>query len=189
MTLDGERVTFRGNDGQDYTTVLPEGADVRVCHGCGTTADGTELKLNLKTNAGNETRESIMALVQQQWGEVGIEVEIDAEPLGRADDAEVAGQSRAHTVRAIIEEAAGVLKFRKRKEKAERRLDATEANLLRLQDLLREVRRQLRPLERQAEAARRLRAQGIEPRLAGRRIYFADPDRIEVQLAASNHQP
>ena len=57
--------------------------------------------------------------------------------------------------RLVIEEAAGVLKFRKRKEKSERRLDATEANLTRLQDLLREVRRQLRPLERQAEAARR----------------------------------
>ena len=47
-----------------------------------------------------------------------------------------------------------MLKFRKRKEKAERRLDATEANLLRVQDLIREVRRQLEPLERQAEAAR-----------------------------------
>jgi chromosome segregation protein len=57
--------------------------------------------------------------------------------------------------RLIIEEAAGVLKFRKRKEKAERRLASTEANLTRVQDLLREVRRGLRPLERQAEAARR----------------------------------
>ncbi|HVK25326.1 MAG TPA: AAA family ATPase, partial [Actinokineospora sp.] len=63
--------------------------------------------------------------------------------------------ARPEDRRGIIEEAAGVLKFRKRKEKAERRLDATEANLLRVQDLLREVRRQLRPLERQAEAARR----------------------------------
>ncbi len=63
--------------------------------------------------------------------------------------------ARPEDRRAIIEEAAGVLKYRKRKEKAERRLEATEANLLRLQDLLREVRRQLRPLERQAEAARR----------------------------------
>lgn len=63
--------------------------------------------------------------------------------------------ARPEERRAIIEEAAGVLKYRRRKEKAERRLDATEANLLRLQDLLREVRRQLRPLERQAEAARR----------------------------------
>jgi chromosome segregation protein len=63
--------------------------------------------------------------------------------------------ARPEDRRTIIEEAAGVLKFRKRKEKAERRLDATEASLLRVQDLLREVRRQLRPLERQAEAARR----------------------------------
>ena len=63
--------------------------------------------------------------------------------------------ARPEDRRAIIEEAAGVLKYRKRKEKAERRLDSTEANLLRVQDLIREVRRQLRPLERQAEAARR----------------------------------
>ena len=63
--------------------------------------------------------------------------------------------ARPEERRSIIEEAAGVLKYRRRKEKSERRLDATEASLLRVQDLLREVRRQLRPLERQAEAARR----------------------------------
>ena len=63
--------------------------------------------------------------------------------------------ARPEERRLIIEEAAGVLKYRTRKEKAERRLEATEGNLLRVQDLLREVRRQLRPLERQAEAARR----------------------------------
>lgn len=83
--------------------------------------------------------------------------------------------ARPEERRAIIEEAAGVLKFRKRKEKAERRLEATEANLLRLQDLLREVRRQLRPLERQAEAARRHGEligglQGLRLFLAGREI-------------------
>jgi chromosome segregation protein len=63
--------------------------------------------------------------------------------------------ARPEERRLVLEEAAGVLKFRKRKEKAERRLTATEGNLTRLQDLLREVRRQLRPLERQADAARR----------------------------------
>jgi chromosome segregation protein len=63
--------------------------------------------------------------------------------------------ARPEDRRGIIEEAAGVLKFRRRKEKSERRLAATEGNLNRLQDLLREVRRQLRPLERQADAARR----------------------------------
>lgn len=63
--------------------------------------------------------------------------------------------ARPEDRRLIIEEAAGVLKFRKRREKAQRRLVATEANLTRIQDLLREVRRQLRPLEKQADAARR----------------------------------
>ncbi len=63
--------------------------------------------------------------------------------------------ARPEDRRGIVEEAAGVLKYRRRKEKAERRLDATETSLLRVQDLLREVRRQLRPLERQADAARR----------------------------------
>ncbi|MEP7202507.1 MAG: chromosome segregation protein SMC [Ilumatobacteraceae bacterium] len=63
--------------------------------------------------------------------------------------------ARPEERRSIIEEAAGVLKYRRRKERAERRLDATETSLLRVQDLLREVRRQLRPLERQADAARR----------------------------------
>ena len=62
--------------------------------------------------------------------------------------------ARPEDRRLVIEEAAGVLKHRKRKERSERRLTATEGNLLRLQDLQREVRRQLRPLERQAEAAR-----------------------------------
>jgi chromosome segregation protein len=63
--------------------------------------------------------------------------------------------ARPEERRLVIEEAAGVLKFRRRKEKAERRLEAAESNLVRLQDLVREVRRSLRPLERQADAARR----------------------------------
>jgi chromosome segregation protein len=63
--------------------------------------------------------------------------------------------ARPEDRRLVIEEAAGVLKHRKRKERSERRLAATEGNLVRLQDLQREVKRQLRPLERQAEAARR----------------------------------
>ncbi|MST35317.1 AAA family ATPase, partial [Acidimicrobiaceae bacterium USS-CC1] len=63
--------------------------------------------------------------------------------------------SRPEERRLVIEEAAGVLKYRRRKERSERRLEATEGSLLRLQDLLREVRRQLRPLEKQADAARR----------------------------------
>ena len=97
--------------------------------------------------------------------------------------------ARPEDRRAIIEEAAGVLKFRKRKEKAERRLDATEGNLLRLQDLLREVRRQLRPLERQAEAARRHgeligELQALRLFLAGREIAS-----LQARLAAARWRP
>jgi chromosome segregation protein len=82
--------------------------------------------------------------------------------------------ARAEDRRAIIEEAAGVLKYRKRKEKAERRLEATEANLLRLTDLLREVRRALRPLERQADAARR--HDGLTDALREIRLHLAGRD-------------
>jgi chromosome segregation protein len=62
--------------------------------------------------------------------------------------------ARPEERRAVIEEAAGILKHRRRRERAERRLAATEENLERLGDLLREVRRAMRPLERQAAAAR-----------------------------------
>ncbi|MDA9796620.1 chromosome segregation protein SMC [Aquiluna sp.] len=55
--------------------------------------------------------------------------------------------------RALIEEASGVLKYRRRREKTERKLEAMHANLIRLQDLIAEVKRNLRPLGRQAETA------------------------------------
>ncbi len=79
--------------------------------------------------------------------------------------------ARPEDRRAVIEEAAGVLKYRRRKEKSERRLVATEANLTRLSDVVREIRRQLRPLERQAEAARR--HGGLVAELSGLRRFLA----------------
>jgi len=62
--------------------------------------------------------------------------------------------------RRFIEEAAGILKHRRRKEKTTRKLESMEANLTRLNDLAGEIRRQLRPLGRQAEIAQQ--AQGIQ---------------------------
>ena len=61
--------------------------------------------------------------------------------------------------RGFIEEAAGILKHRRRKEKTVRKLEAMQTNLTRLNDLAGEVRRQLKPLGQQAEVARE--AQGI----------------------------
>jgi chromosome segregation protein len=80
-------------------------------------------------------------------------------------------QARPEDRRAVIEEAAGILKYRQRKEKAERRLEATAVNLERLGDLVKEVRRHLKPLERQADAARR--HGGLTEELQAIRLYLA----------------
>ncbi|MET7750934.1 chromosome segregation protein SMC [Micromonospora sp. NPDC005367] len=76
--------------------------------------------------------------------------------------------------RAFIEEAAGVLKHRKRKEKALRKLDAMQTNLNRLTDLTTELRRQLKPLGRQAEVARR--AAAIQANLRDARLRLLADD-------------
>ena len=76
--------------------------------------------------------------------------------------------------RAFIEEAAGVLKHRKRKEKAIRKLDAMQLNLNRLNDLTAELRRQLKPLGKQAEVARR--AAGIQADLRDARLRLLADD-------------
>ncbi|MDO5740339.1 MAG: chromosome segregation protein SMC [Ornithinimicrobium sp.] len=76
--------------------------------------------------------------------------------------------------RGFIEEAAGVLKHRKRKERALRKLDAMDGNLTRLNDLTTELRRQLGPLGRQAETARRAATIQAEVRDARLRILADD---------------
>ncbi|AYJ49398.1 chromosome segregation protein SMC [Rhodococcus sp. P1Y] len=85
-------------------------------------------------------------------------------------------ESRPEDRRAFIEEAAGVLKHRKRKEKAVRKLDAMQANLARLTDLTGELRRQLKPLGRQAEVARR--AQTVQADLRDARLRLAADDLV-----------
>jgi chromosome segregation protein len=87
-------------------------------------------------------------------------------------------QSKPEDRRAYIEEAAGVLKHRKRKEKALRKLDAMQANLTRLTDLTGELRRQLKPLGRQAEIARR--AQSVQAELRDARLRLAADDIVTL---------
>ncbi|MGP3986347.1 chromosome segregation protein SMC [Streptomyces sp. 3N207] len=83
--------------------------------------------------------------------------------------------------RAFIEEAAGVLKHRKRKEKALRKLDAMQANLARVQDLTDELRRQLKPLGRQAAVARK--AQVIQADLRDARLRLLADDLVSLREA------
>jgi len=81
--------------------------------------------------------------------------------------------------RGFIEEAAGVLKHRKRKEKAIRKLDAMEGNLTRVNDLTGELRRQLKPLGRQAQAARR--AAVIQSDLRDARLRLLADDLMQLR--------
>jgi chromosome segregation protein len=83
-------------------------------------------------------------------------------------------QAKPEERRAFIEEAAGVLKHRKRKEKALRKLTAMQGNLDRLNDLTTELRRQLKPLGKQAEIARRAQVIQAELRDAKLRLYADD---------------
>jgi len=76
--------------------------------------------------------------------------------------------------RHFIEEAAGILKHRRRKDKALRKLDAMQGNLTRIQDLTAEIRRQLGPLGKQAEVARQAQTIQIEVRDAKSRLLADD---------------
>ncbi len=85
--------------------------------------------------------------------------------------------------RAFIEEAAGVLKHRKRKEKALRKLDAMQANLARVGDLTAELRSRLKPLGRQAAVARR--AAVIQADLRDARLRLLADDLVTLREALS----
>ena len=104
----------------------------------------------------------------------------------------IVGQNRLREIllatpeqrRSYIEEAAGVLKHRKRKEKALRKLEAMEVNLTRLEDLTNELRRQLKPLGRQAEVARRANVIQSDVRDARLRLLADDLVQMKVALEA-----
>lgn len=87
--------------------------------------------------------------------------------------------------RGFIEEAAGILKHRRRKEKTLRKLDAMQANLTRLSDLAGEIRRQLKPLGRQAEVAREAATIAAVVRDARARL-LAD-EVVGLRLALEEH--
>ncbi|WP_445997471.1 AAA family ATPase [Okibacterium fritillariae] len=87
--------------------------------------------------------------------------------------------------RGFIEEAAGILKHRRRKEKTVRKLDAMQANLTRLSDLAGEIRRQLKPLGHQAEIARE--AQSIQAVVRDARARLLADDVVALRRALDDH--
>ncbi|MBW4716658.1 chromosome segregation protein SMC [Saccharothrix obliqua] len=95
-------------------------------------------------------------------------------------------ESKPEERRAFVEEAAGVLKHRKRKEKALRKLEAMQANLTRLTDLTAELRRQLKPLGKQAEIARR--AQVVQSELRDARMRLLADDLVTRRAALAREE-
>ncbi|MFD9703562.1 chromosome segregation protein SMC [Lentzea sp. NPDC059081] len=95
-------------------------------------------------------------------------------------------ESKPEERRAFIEEAAGVLKHRKRKEKALRKLEAMQANLTRLTDLTTELRRQLKPLGKQAEIARR--AQVVQSELRDSKLRLLADDLVTQRAAIQQEE-
>ena len=89
--------------------------------------------------------------------------------------------------RRYIEEAAGILKHRRRRERALRKLEQVDAHIDRLRTVLRELRRQLRPLERQAEAADRHAQLQAELRDVKVRIGAAELAELDRLAAAQTH--
>ncbi len=85
--------------------------------------------------------------------------------------------------RRTIEEAAGILKHRRRRERALRKLEQVEGHIDKLATVLRELRRQLRPLERQAEAADRHAALQAELREVRGRLAAVELGRLQTLLA------
>jgi len=92
-------------------------------------------------------------------------------------------EARPEDRRSVIEEAAGVLKFRRRRERSERRLATTDENLERLFDLVREVKRQIRPLERQAAAAQSFTGLADELRALRLHVAGAELGSLDAQRA------
>ena len=92
--------------------------------------------------------------------------------------------SRPEDRRAVFEEAAGITKYKAQKRDALRKLEATEANLLRIGDVIKEVKRQIGSLQRQAGKARRYQALHADLRVLDTHYSRKQLDALERELAA-----
>src|SRR5881398_3816389 len=96
--------------------------------------------------------------------------------------------SRPEDRRAVFEEAAGITKYRNQKREALRKLEATEANLLRIGDVIKEVKRQIGSLQRQAGKARRYQALHSDLRVVETHHARKQLDSLERELTACRQE-
>src|SRR5438445_167887 len=92
--------------------------------------------------------------------------------------------SRPEDRRAVFEEAAGITKYKTQQREALRKLEATEANLLRISDIIKEVKRQIGSLQRQAGKARRYQALHADLRMLDTHHSRTQLESLETELAS-----
>ncbi|MDO4568473.1 MAG: chromosome segregation protein SMC [Clostridia bacterium] len=102
---------------------------------------------------------------------------------GRVDDIL---SNKSNERREIFEEAAGVMRYRTRREEAERKLANTRDNLVRINDVLAELRERVGPLEQQSSAAKRFLELREELKRAELNLYLIQHERLNERIAAYN---
>ena len=102
--------------------------------------------------------------------------------IGQGRIAEIVS-SKSTDRREVFEEAAGISRFRYRKEEAERKLEKTEENLLRINDKIDELELQVGPLKKQAEVAKRYLVLRDELRVQEISVWMSTLDRLHAQAA------
>ncbi|MEX0592030.1 MAG: chromosome segregation protein SMC [Nitriliruptoraceae bacterium] len=175
----------RARAGQARVEIVIDNTDGRLDGGVGTAASAgefAEIRIARVIQHDGETAYEINGAdvraldVQELLSDTGLGRELHT-IVGQGQLDEILN-ARPEERRRYIEEAAGILKHRRRRERALRKLEQVDAHIDKLRTVLRELRRQLRPLERQAEAADRHAALQAELRHA--RVSLAAIDLHEV---------
>ncbi len=181
----------RSRAGQARVEIVVDNSDGALSGGVGTAASASEFAevriarvVHHDGEAAYEINgEEVRALdVQELLSDSGLGRELHT-IVGQGQLDEILN-ARPEERRRYIEEAAGILKHRRRRERALRKLEQVDGHIDKLKTVLRELRRQLKPLERQAEAADRHRALQADLREIQASVAACELAEVVAQLAS-----
>ncbi|MEX1164682.1 MAG: chromosome segregation protein SMC [Nitriliruptor sp.] len=182
----------RARANQARVEIVIDNADGRLSAGnlgtAGSAGEFSEIRVARTIHADGETGYEINGTdvraldVQELLSDTGLGRELHT-IVGQGQLDEILN-AKPEERRRYIEEAAGILKHRRRRERALRKLEQVDGHIEKLRTVLRELRRQLRPLERQAEAADRY--QTLQAELRDVRLRLAASDLLRLRTAAAD---